>query len=168
MVSFASAHTLLRISQKYDMLFLINDANEVGGLKCAFFGNRDAPEEVYEILKQTIIKLVEKEKVTEFFVGTHGRFDKMVYAVLRELQPSYGFQFNVVLAYLNRGEYSPKETLYPEGIEKVPLRYAIVWRNRWMIDRSDYVVTYTKQTTGGAWMMKELAQKKKKRIIELA
>lgn len=133
-----------------------------------FFGNRDASEEVYETLKQTIIKLVEKEKIMEFFVGTHGKFDKMVYSVLRELQPIYGFQFSVVLAYLNRDEYPPQETLYPEGIEKVPLRYAIVWRNEWMVDHSDYVVTYTKNTTGGAWMMKELAQKKNKKVIELA
>ncbi len=137
-------------------------------MTCTFFGNRDASEEIYESLRQTIIELIEGEKVGEFYVGNHGKFDKMVYEILEELQPIYGFRFSVVLAYLNRDEYSSKVTLYPEGIEKVPFRYAIVWRNGWMIDHSDYVVTYTKDTTGGAWMMKKLARKKKKRIIELA
>ncbi len=136
-------------------------------MKCTFFGNRDASEEIYESLKQTIIKLIEWEKVTQFYVGTHGKFDKMVYAVLRELQLIYDIKFCVVLAYLNQNDYPSCYTLYPEGIEKVPLRYAIVWRNGWMIDHSDYVVTYTKYTTGGAWRMKELAQKKKKKVIEL-
>ncbi len=137
-------------------------------MTCTFFGNRDVTAEIYEPLQRSIIQLIEKEAVVEFYVGNHGKFDKMVYEILRELQPVYHFKFSVVLAYLNQNEYPPCHTLYPEGIEKVPPRLAIVWRNEWMIERADYVVTYTKDTTGGAGMMKELARKKKKRIIELA
>ena len=137
-------------------------------MRCAFFGNRDAGKEIYPLLRQTVIELTKHQKIDEFFVGTHGKFDKMVYSVLRELQPIYGFRFSVVLAYINQNEYPPQETLYPEGIEKVPLQYAIVWRICWMVEHSDYVVTYTKHTTGGAWMMKETAQKKNKTVIELA
>ena len=137
-------------------------------MTCTFFGNRDASAEVFQPLQKTIIELIEGKNVTEFYVGTHGKFDKMVYEILSQLESVYHFKFSVVLAYLNQNEYPPYHTLYPEGIEKVPLRFAILWRNKWMLEKADFVVTYTKNTTGGTWMMKELAQKKMKRIIELA
>ena len=31
-----------------------------------------------------------------------------------------------------------ENTLLPEGIENVPPRFAISWRNKWMLERSDY------------------------------
>ena len=58
-------------------------------------------------------------------------------------------------------------TVFPEGLESVPPRYAIDRRNRWMLDRSDYVVTYVRNPYGGAAKYKELAIKKHKTVIEL-
>ena len=36
------------------------------------------------------------------------------------------------------------------GIEAVHPRYAISWRNNWMLKNADYVVTYITHTWGGA------------------
>ena len=59
------------------------------------------------------------------------------------------------------------DTMLPEGIETVPKRYAISWRNKWMIDHADYVVTYLVRLQGGAAKFVALAQKRKKQIRSL-
>ena len=115
-----------------------------------------------------------KNGETEFFVGTHGHFDFMVIDVLRDKQKQHPHIFySVVLAYMPDGspdEYSfikPEETMYPEGLESVPRKFAIVWRNDWMLWQSDYVVTYITHTWGGAYQYAEKAKRQKKRVINI-
>ena len=58
--------------------------------------------------------------------------------------------------------------MYFQKDETVPKRFAIFYRNKWMIERSDYVVTYvTHQIGSGAAQFKELAEKQGKIVIEL-
>ena len=47
-------------------------------------------------------------------------------------------------------------------------RYAISWRNKWMIRESDVVITYITHSWGGAAQFAEMAKKKRKRIINVA
>ena len=79
------------------------------------------------------------------------------------------FLFFVVLAYLPKVKEDIKlyETIYPLGIEVVPPRFAISFRNKWMLQKSDYVVTYIKRPQGGAAQFHELALKKNKKVIYL-
>ena len=58
-------------------------------------------------------------------------------------------------------------TILPEGIENVPKRFAISWRNKWMINQSDYVVTYVTRTVGGAAQFKHFAEQKNKIIVSV-
>jgi len=58
--------------------------------------------------------------------------------------------------------------MLPEGIETVHPRFAISWRNKWMIEQSDYVVTYITHSWGGAAQFAEKAKRQKKGIINLA
>ncbi len=97
----------------------------------------------------------------------------MVKRVLIELNEMYPIHYAVVLAGLPGKEYksegeSPVDTILPDGIEAVPRRFAINYRNKWMIEQSDYVVTYVKHAVGGAGKFKELAEKKKKIVINIA
>ena len=65
--------------------------------------------------------------------------------------------------------YDEPETLFPDGIESVPRRVAISYRNKWMIKRSDYVVTYvTTHIASGAAQFKELAEKQGKNVINIS
>ena len=59
------------------------------------------------------------------------------------------------------------DTMLPEGIEKVPKRYAILWRNKWMIEHADYVVTYVTRLFGGAAQFSALAKSKGKIIYDI-
>ena len=68
-------------------------------------------------------------------------------------------------------EYSyidPMETLYPEGLESVPRRFAISWRNDWMLKQSDVVVCYVRHSLGGSGKFVEKAIRQKKQVINLA
>lgn len=139
---------------------------------CTFFGHADAKEEIIPALRKEIINLIENKNVDTFYVGNHGHFDFYAETVLKELSEIYPhIKYSVVLAYLPRGKqgeyYDFSNTIYPEGIEKAPLKYAIIKRNKWMIDNSDFVITYVKSVIGGAAQFKELAQKKKKIIVEI-
>ena len=60
------------------------------------------------------------------------------------------------------------DTILPEGIENVPPRYAISWRNSWMLRRSDFVVTYITHSYGGAAQFAAKAVRQKKVVINLA
>lgn len=139
---------------------------------CTFFGHRNVMTNIEAILKSTIIDLIENHGVDCFYVGNQGNFDFMVRKTLDKLVNQYSFRYAVVLAYIPKErpvlDRISSNTILPEGIEFVPPRFAISWRNKWMIEQSDYVVTYVTTTIGsGAAQFKELAERKKKTVINL-
>ena len=66
---------------------------------------------------------------------------------------------------MSKDNAQSEDTILPEGIERVHPRYAIVWRNNWMIDHSEYVIAYITHPTGGAYRAVERAKKKDKAVI---
>lgn len=60
-----------------------------------------------------------------------------------------------------------EDTIYPEILEKTPPKFAIPKRNRWMIEQSDFVVTYVTCDIGGAANFKRIAEKQNKIVINL-
>ncbi len=141
---------------------------------CAFFGHHDCSTAIRTNLQNTLIHLIEQERVNLFYIGNHGAFDTMVQSILSELMQKYShITYYIVLACLPKNTAStiPLEnsshTLYPEGIETVPKRFAISWRNRWMIDHSDFVVTYITHPWGNAAQFSTLANQKGKICLNL-
>ena len=97
-------------------------------------------------------------------------FSCIMHCLLAELVPIYPICFDVVLAYLPKGNDPSSDgshTILPDGFEFVPPRFAIDHRNRWMLDRSDVVVTYVRYP-GGAEKYKALAERKGKTVVEAA
>ena len=136
-----------------------------------FFGHKDTPKEIEPTLRTTLVDLIKNHGATEFYVGNNGNFDTMVRRQLENLSQTYPITYNVVLAYLptKKSEYDNYiNTIYPEGIETVPKRFAISYRNKWMIGQSDVVVTYVTHSFGGAAQFKEMAEKQGKTVIELS
>lgn len=121
---------------------------------CTFFGHRECPDFIKVKLREVLIDLITNQDVNMFYVGNQGRFDAIVRSVLRELKIEYPqINYAVVLAYMpgKQTEYDDfSDTMLPEGIEYVHPRYAISWRNNWMLQQSDYVVTYITHSWGGA------------------
>ena len=140
---------------------------------CTFFGHRDCPSSIKSKLRKVLIDLIESHAVDMFYVGQQGAFDSMVRSVLKELVSLYPhINYAVVLERMppKRDEFNTRDysdTMLPEGIEKVHPRFAISWRNKWMIKQSDYVVTYITHSWGGAAQFAELAEKQKKTMINV-
>ena len=137
---------------------------------CTFFGHRVCPPTIGERLRDTLVELIEQKGVDKFYVGNQGMFDEAAAAELRKLKQEYPhIRYSVVLAYFPRDGYSANkdDTMLPEGIELVPKRFAIDWRNNWMLSQADYVVTYV-LGPGGAAKFQERAVKKNRIVIRLA
>ena len=136
-----------------------------------FFGHKDTPKEIEPTLRTTLVDLIENHGAIKFYVGNNGNFDTMVRRQLENLSQAYPITYNVVLAYLptKKSEYDDyTNTILPEGIETAPKRFAISWRNKWMIEQADIVVTYVTHSFGGAAQFKAMAERQGKMVIELS
>ncbi|MBQ7132301.1 MAG: hypothetical protein IJO29_06980 [Oscillospiraceae bacterium] len=140
-------------------------------MTCTFFGHRNSPQTLEPILKATLTDLIENKNVNTFYVGNQGNFDCMVRKILKTLKNQYPhIAYAVVLAYMptKRKEYEDySDTIFPDGLENTPPKFAISKRNRWMLNRADYVVTYSTLSAGAVAQFKNLAQKKGKAVINL-
>lgn len=143
-------------------------------MTCCFFGHKDTPLNICEKLEAAIEKLITEDGANRFLLGNQGNFDMITFNILRKMKLKHpDISYCVVLAYMPTGKaagslYDYGETLLPEGIESVHPRFAISWRNKWMINESDTVVAYVTRTWGGAAKYVEIAAKKRKNIINLA
>lgn len=125
---------------------------------CTFFGHRDCPDSLRPQLQEAVEKLIREAGADTFYVGNQGRFDAMALGVLRELERVYPhIRYGLVLAYLPQEETEP-EAMFPEGLEKVPPRYAIARRNEWMLRRG-ISLSPTSPTPGAVLPSMEKRQK---------
>ncbi len=141
---------------------------------CTFFGHSKVIQLNETDLKLAIVDMIVNKNVNRFYVGNNGEFDSLVRKCLKEVKNEFpDIDYSVVLAYMpgrNNGtvyeDYS--DTIIFEGMEKVLPKYAIIERNKRMIEKSDYVITYVKRAGGGAARFKEFAEKKGKIVINIA
>lgn len=140
---------------------------------CTFFGHRDCPATIRPRLRAVVVKLIEQHGVDRFYVGRQGTFDTMARSVLRELAVEYPYiSYSVVLERLpgprDKAVRDSSDTIFPEGLETVPPRFAISKRNNWMLKQADFVVTYITHNWGGAAQYAEKAHRQGKRVLNLA
>ncbi len=136
-------------------------------LSCTFFGHRTTDEKIEPTLRSAIIRLICKG-VDTFYVGNNGNFDLISSKVLENLSKEYpNIKYYIVYAYPNiRSGSNLENCIYPlilkRGLSPIPDR------NKWMINRSDYVITNVTVSFGGAARFKKYAQRMEKNIIELS
>lgn len=136
---------------------------------CTFFGHHDCPLEIEPMIEASLCWLIKEHGVRTFYVGNHGNFDRLVARCLRRFaQDDPNIQFYIVLAYLPTPAQAIENSLFPEGIEDVHPRYAISWRNRWMLQHSDWVIAYVTHSFGGAARYTDLAERQGKAVINIA
>lgn len=139
---------------------------------CAFFGHKDTPDSIRPLLESATKQIIERYPDITFYVGNNGNFDRMVLSVLKSLSQDFPtISYAVILAYLPIGkstEFDGLPTIYPEGIECVPKKYAISYRNDWIIKKADVVICYITRSFGGAAKFVEKARKNGKIVYNLA
>ena len=138
---------------------------------CCFFGHKDTPEDMKPALYAAIEELITQCGVSTFYVGNQGAFDAYVRSALRQFSGKYPhIRYAVVLAYMpgKQNEYDDfSDTMLSEGIEEVHPRYALDWRNRWMLRESQYIVCYIHHRWGGAAKYVQMALRQGKTVINL-
>lgn len=134
---------------------------------CFFIGHRHAPSSIKEQLAEVIEKHITEYGVNTFTVGHYGSFDGLVKEVLREAKKRHtDIKLYVLAPYaLIQKIETPIDfdgSFYPEGLEKVPKPYAIVQANRYMVQNSNYLISYCKYI-GNTRNLVEYAQRREKK-----
>ena len=133
-----------------------------------------------EECEQKLLSFLEEKvggRSVDMYLGGYGGFDGFAYDCCKkykETHPNVSLVF--VTPYLTteyqKNHLSYQKTrydliLYPE-IEDKPLRFAISYRNRYMVEKADYVVAYVSHGFGGAYATYTHAKRKGKMIFNLA
>lgn len=152
-----------------------------GKLTVSLFGHRiiddylTAEQKLYELLR---IIMSRGDREVEFLVGRNGDFDLMTASIVRRLKKALNAEnvfLTLVLPYETaelRNNTEAFEDFYDsieisEASADKNFKYAITARNRDMIDRSDVVVVYVKNQSGGAYQSLRYAEKNEKKIVNL-
>ena len=145
---------------------------------CFFIGHRETDERILPALIQEVERHITEYGVTEFVVGHYGGFDRLAAHAVKKAKQRYPeVTLTLLLPYhpVERPIPTPEgfdRTLYPEGMETVPKRLAIVRANRWMLCHSDYLIASVWHTASNSRELLEYAKGREKqgllRITNLA
>lgn len=136
---------------------------------CTFFGHRDTSWEIEAKVMEALRELIVNMNVDVFYIGNQGNFDRIVLSAVKKIQAEFlHIKYYIVLAYLpTKSNIDEENSLYPEGLETVPKKFAVSFRNKWLVDNSDFVVTFVNRDFGGAAKFKEYAERQNKKVLEL-
>ncbi len=136
-----------------------------------FLSTKELEEKMMNTLEEKL-----GNEPTEFLLGGYGNFDSFAYRCCKEYQRTHPkTKVIFVTPYItesyqrNHLEYKKNfydQIIYPE-IEKAPPRFAISYRNKWMVEQADLVIAFVEHSYGGAYQTYQYAQRKKKEIINL-
>lgn len=112
----------------------------------------------------------------DMYLGGYGDFDTFAYECCKKYKKTHP---NVSLVFitpyitveyqrnhLEKQKQFYDEIIYPE-IEDKPLKFAIIYRNRWMVEKADCVVCGIMRNRGGAYETYQYARRKKKMIFNV-
>lgn len=146
------------------------------GLSCAFTGHRDMYESIVDKLLVEIEKLIDKG-VSTFYCGMARGFDLKAgdcVCLLKEFHPEIKLIAVVPcrdqaskFSYMDKVAY---EQLLKRCDEVIVLheKYCagcMFERNRYMVDRSDYVMAYLRKSTGGTKFTVNYALSTHKQVV---
>lgn len=132
-----------------------------------------------EEYERKILKIL-KEKVgdqpADLYLGGYGDFDEFAYDCCAKYKKTYPLVSLIFVSpYItveyqkNYLEYRKKkydEIIYPE-IEDKPLRFAISYRNKWMVEHADYIICGIDHDWGSAYKTYQYAKRMKKPIFNI-
>lgn len=167
--SFSEAF-LLKTQQCFPFLPL---QNPITKKRCFFIGHRDTPSTVLMELENAISHCIAQYGISEFVVGQYGDFDRMAADAIRKLKQEDN-QLSLLLLLPYHPSKHPIElpagfdnSIYPEGLEMVSKKLAIVHANRKTIDSCDLIIAYA-NGSGNASSFVNYAKKRSVPVINLA
>jgi hypothetical protein len=113
----------------------------------------------------------------DFFLGGYGQFDEFAYSCCKQFQASHPVTRLIFVTPYNTPSYQKThladararfdEIIYPP-LDGVLPRYAILRRNRYMVEQAGLVIAYVTRAKGGAYQTYRHALRKGKNACNLA
>ena len=134
--------------------------------RCFLIGHHDAPESIYPALQREIERHITELGVTEFIVGHYGNFDRMAARALvaaKQIHPEISLWLLLPYHPAEQKVDVPKVfdgSFYPEGMEKVPRRLAILRANQYVVDHVNFLIAYIRYTGSNSHKLVEAAKRK--------
>ena len=130
---------------------------------CFFIGHRDTPLSILPKLQDAVERHIAEYGVAEFVIGRYGCFDSLAAQAVREAKKRHPeIRLTLLLPY-----YDPTKplalpsgfdgSLYPDGLERIPKRAAIVRANQYMVRHSNYLIAYDAGRIGNTRKLVEYA-----------
>ena len=129
--------------------------------------------------EQKILAFLENpvgDQPADMYLGSYGAFDSLAYDCCKKYQDNHP---NISLIYVtpymtveyqqNHLEYQKTiydSIIYPE-IQDKPIKFAISYRNKWMVEQADFVICGISHDWGGAYQTYQHAKRKKKPIFNV-
>lgn len=147
---------------------------------CTFAGHREVFQvNISDKLDAAICKIIETDNSFHFLVGGMGNFDGLCASAVRRAKKKYPekqISLELVLPYLtqelneNKSYYeaSYDDVIVPIELAGVHYKSAITKRNRWMVEKSSWLIAFVYRDFGGAFTTLRYAEKKGLQIINLA
>ena len=113
---------------------------------CFFLGSHSAPDSLAPLLDAAIERHVTEYGAIEFVVGHYGNFDRLAAEALVRAKGRHPcIRVRLLLPYHPCDCPVPvppgfDDTYYPEGLETVPKRLAIVRANRLLVEQSQFLI----------------------------
>ncbi len=146
-------------------------------IRCTFAGHSEIHNlNLVEAIKTTAKELIIEYGVNEFWVGHYGDFDHYAAKAIWELKQEYDIELVLVIPYLTKEIEEYKEEYYrnfdavlmADIPEKTPRNLKIIKANQYMVNESEFLICYVKNSWGGAVKTLEYSKRKKKIIYNLA
>ena len=112
----------------------------------------------------------------EVYLGGYGGFDNFAYDCWKKYKQTHPNLSLVFITPYMTVEYQKShleyqrtrydDIIYPE-IEDKPKRFAISYRNKWMVERADLVVAFVEHAWGGAYATYKYAKRKGKFVFNI-
>lgn len=115
---------------------------------CFLFGHRDAPASLAPLLDAALEQHFLQHGARVFVVGSRGRFDSMAAAALLRLKARRPQAHLLLLLAYHPAQQPPAlpqgfdGTLYPDGMESVPPRLAIVRANHAALRQAASIICF--------------------------
>ena len=143
----------------------------------SLFGHREIDDlRQLDVRLSGVVKcLIRTKEYVSFLIGRKGEFDEYAASLIKRAKRELGMENNdisLVLPYPNsKLEYYENyydSIIIPETVYGVHPKLAITLKNRFMIEKSDFVIVYVEHSWGGAYSAYKYALKKGKQIYNLA
>ena len=134
---------------------------------CFLIGSHLSPDALSPLLDEAIERHIAEYGVTEFLVGRYGRFDQLAAEALRRAKERHpGIRLRLLIPYhpAQRPVDVPSGfdgTYYPEGMETVPKRLAILRAGQMAAGESEYLIA--SPGFGGSRTITDYALRREKR-----